>query len=85
MPKEKSEAEMRLLMMQVAEVEKNAPSAYPNYKRGICIALVILLPALLIGLLTAAGGMLQWSKLIWKFAAIVSAVAFSWGAFRPKR
>ena len=50
MPDEKSDAEMRLLMLQIAEVEKNAPGKYPDYKRGIIAGTAVLAAALLAGM-----------------------------------
>ena len=81
MPEEKSDAEMRLLMLQIAEVEKNAPGKYPDYKRGIIAGTAVLAAALLAGLPSSP----SWQKIIWQTGAVLCIVAFAWGAFRPKK
>ncbi|MBQ9776033.1 MAG: hypothetical protein IJW17_08365 [Lentisphaeria bacterium] len=85
MPEEKSDAEIRLLMLQIAEVEKNAPAVYPAYKRGVIIGLTVLFLCLAVGFLLTLGGLGHWLNVILKTAVILGIVAFFWGAFRPQK
>jgi hypothetical protein len=85
MPEGKSDAEMRLLLMQIAEVEKNSPPAYPNWKRGTLAGVTVLLLALLLGFLLTIAAPADWFKIAWKCAVILGTAVFFWGAFRPQR
>ena len=56
MSSEKSDAEMRLLLQQIARVERNSPPSYPNYKQGIIAGVIVFLLAAMIAVLLMIGG-----------------------------
>ena len=86
MPSEKSDAEMRLLLQQIARVERNSPPSYPNYKQGIIAGVIVFLLAAMIAVLLMIGGSnSNFVKIAWKCAAVLSIAVFFLGAFRPQK